>query len=63
MSEEKDSPTIVVDVDNIDQEKYELLKEKLRYRQATRENAKKIDHKLVRLNIQADALPTKTFLS
>ncbi len=61
MSEEKDSPTIVVDEDNIDQAKYELLKEKLRYRQATRENAKKIDHKLVRLNIQADALPTKTF--
>lgn len=58
---EKDSPTIVVDEDHPEQEKYELLKEKLRYKQAKRENAKKIDHKQVRLNIQADALPTKTF--
>lgn len=58
---EKDSPTIVVDEDHPEQEKYELLKEKLRYKQAKRENARKIDHKQVRLNIQADALPTKTF--
>ena len=58
---EKDSPTIVVDEDHPEQEKYEVLKEKLRYKQAKRENAKKIDHKQVRLNIQADALPTKTF--
>lgn len=58
---EKDSPTIVVDEDHPEQEKYELLKEKLRYKQAKRENARKIDHKQVRLNIQADALPTKTY--
>ena len=58
---EKDSPTIIVDEDHPEQEKYEVLKEKLRYKQAKRENAKKIDHKQVRLNIQADALPTKTF--
>lgn len=58
---DKDSPTIVVDEDHPEQEKYEVLKEKLRYKQAKRENAKKIDHKQVRLNIQADALPTKTF--
>lgn len=58
---DKDSPTIVVDEDHPEQEKYEVLKEKLRYKQAKRENAKKIDHKQVRLNIQADALPTKTY--
>ena len=58
---EKDQdPTIVVE-DSPEQEKYELLKEKLKYRQAERENSKKIDHKQVRLNIQADALPSKTF--
>lgn len=38
-----------------------MLKEKLRYKQALRANTKKIDHKNVRLNIQADALPSKTF--
>lgn len=58
---EKDQdPTIVVE-DSPEQEKYELLKEKLKYKQAERENSKKIDHKQVRLNIQADALPSKTF--
>ena len=58
---EKDQdPTIVVE-DSPEQEKYELLKEKLKYKQAARENSKKIDHKQVRLNIQADALPSKTF--
>lgn len=58
---EKDQdPTIVVE-DSPEQEKYELLKEKLKSKQAERENSKKIDHKQVRLNIQADALPSKTF--
>ena len=58
---EKDKdPTIIVE-DTPDQEKYEILKEKLRYKQALRENSKKIDHKQVRLNIQANALPSKTF--
>lgn len=38
-----------------------MLKEKLWYKQALRENSKTIDHKQVRLNIQADALPSKTF--
>lgn len=60
MENEKDKATIVVN-DHPEQEKIEVLKEKLRYKQALRENSKKIDHKLVRLNIQADALPTKTF--
>ncbi|RLZ08885.1 TIGR00341 family protein [Acinetobacter sp. 2JN-4] len=60
MENEKDHPTIVIN-DHPKQKKIEVLKEKLRYKQALRENAKKIDHKLVRLNIQADALPTKTF--
>ncbi|KXO73484.1 hypothetical protein AYL20_13810 [Acinetobacter venetianus] len=60
MENEKDKATIVIN-DHPEQEKIELLKEKLRYKQALRENSKKIDHKLVRLNIQADALPTKTF--
>lgn len=59
-NEEDEHPTIVVE-DTPEQEKYEVLKEKLRYRQALRENSKKIDHKQVRLNIQADALPSKTF--
>lgn len=59
MKKEQD-PTIVVE-DTPEQEKYELLKEKLKYKQAERENSKKIDHKQVRLNIQADALPSKTF--
>lgn len=61
MANEKDKdPTIIVE-DTPDQEKYEILKEKLRYKQALRENSKKIDHKQVRLNIQANALPSKTF--
>ena len=47
--------------DTPDQEKYEFLKEKIRYKQALRENSKKIDHQKVRLNIQAHALPSKTF--
>ena len=47
--------------DHPEQAHIELLKEKLRYKQALRENARKIDHKHVRLNIQADALPTKTY--
>ena len=59
MDKDKEA-TIVVD-DGPEQEKYELLKEKLKYKQAARENSKKIDHKQVRLNIQADALPSKTF--
>lgn len=60
MENEKDKATIVIN-DHPEQEKIEVLKEKLRYKQALRENSKKIGHKLVRLNIQADALPTKTF--
>ena len=59
-TEKKEDPTIIVQ-DTPDQEKYELLKEKLWYKQALRENSKTIDHKQVRLNIQADALPSKTF--
>ena len=58
---EQDVPTIIIDEHNPDQNKYERLKEKLRYKQALRENSRKIDHKPVRLNIQADALPSKTF--
>lgn len=53
-------PTIIIS-DNPEQDKYERLKEKLRYKQARRENSKKIDHKQVRLTIQANALPSKTF--
>lgn len=60
MENEKDKATIVIN-NHPEQERIEVLKEKLRYKQALRENSKKIDHKLVRLNIQADALPTKTF--
>lgn len=60
MENEKDKPTIVIG-DHPEQAHIELLKEKLRYKQALRENARKIDHKHVRLNIQADALPTKTY--
>ena len=55
------SATILVDTKDPDYHKYEKLKEKLRYQQALRENAKKIDHKQVRLNIQAGALPTPTY--
>lgn len=60
MNKKDDDPTIILE-DTPDQEKYEKLKEKLKYKQALRENVKKIDHKNVRLNIQADALPSKTF--
>lgn len=59
-NEKNKEPTIIVG-NTPDQEKYEFLKEKLRYKQALRENSKKIDHKQVRLNIQANALPNKTF--
>lgn len=58
--EKKDDATIIVE-EKSDQQKYEILKEKLRYKQALRANTQKIDHKNVRLNIQADALPSKTF--
>ena len=57
----KDKDATIVVKDTPDQEKYEFLKEKIRYKQALRENSKKIDHQKVRLNIQADALPSKTF--
>jgi uncharacterized hydrophobic protein (TIGR00341 family) len=60
MENEKDRPTIIID-DHPEQAHIERLKEKLRYKQALRENSKKIDHKYVRLTIQADALPSKTF--
>lgn len=53
---QQNSPTIVVN-----HRQYENLKEKLRYQQALRENAKTINHKQVRLNIQAGALPTQTY--
>lgn len=56
----KETPTIIID-DKPKQQRFENLKEKLRYQQAVRENSRKIDHKQVRLNIQADALPSKTF--
>ncbi|TCB65308.1 DUF389 domain-containing protein [Acinetobacter sp. ANC 4178] len=56
----KETPTIIID-DKPEQQRFENLKEKLRYQQAVRENSRKIDHKQVRLNIQADALPSKTF--
>lgn len=59
-SKDESDPTIIIS-DNPEQDKYELLKEKLRYKQAKRENSKKIDHKEVRLTIQANALPSKTF--
>ncbi|NUG52822.1 TIGR00341 family protein, partial [Acinetobacter lactucae] len=58
--EKKDDATIIVE-EKSGHQKYEVLKEKLRYKQALRANTKKIDHKNVRLNIQADALPSKTF--
>ena len=60
MENERDKPTIVIN-DHPEQAHIERLKEKLRYKQALRENSRKIDHKHVRLNIQADALPTKTY--
>ncbi|RYY80785.1 MAG: DUF389 domain-containing protein [Moraxellaceae bacterium] len=59
-NKDESDPTIIIS-DNPEQDKYELLKEKLRYKQAKRENSKKIDHKEVRLTIQANALPSKTF--
>ena len=58
---EKEKDATIVVKETPDQEKYEILKEKIRYKQAMRENSKKIDHQKVRLNIQADALPSKTF--
>ncbi|TCM65086.1 putative hydrophobic protein (TIGR00271 family) [Acinetobacter calcoaceticus] len=64
MPNDKDPTIIVKDTSEHDpsvQDQHELLKEKLRYKQALRENSKKIDHKQVRLNIQADALPSKTY--
>jgi uncharacterized hydrophobic protein (TIGR00271 family) len=61
MTDKKETPTIIIDEDKPQQEQFEHLKEKLRYQQAMRENSKTIDHKQVRLNIQADALPSKTF--
>lgn len=61
MTDKKETPTIIIDEDKPEKERFETLKEKLRYQQAVRENSKKIDHKQVRLNIQADALPSKTF--
>ncbi|USE83642.1 TIGR00341 family protein [Acinetobacter tibetensis] len=60
MTDKKQTPTIIVD-DKPEQQWFENLKEKLRYQQAVRENSRKIDHKQVRLNIQTDALPSKTF--
>ena len=61
MTDKKENPTIIIDDEQPEQERFENLKEKLRYQQALRENSKTIDHKQVRLNIQADALPSKTF--
>ena len=64
MNKDKDPTIIVNDSDEQDAaqvEQQERLKEKLKYKQALRENSKKIDHKQVRLNIQADALPSKTY--
>ncbi|PJG41943.1 hypothetical protein XA39_15275 [Acinetobacter tandoii] len=61
MTDKKETPTIIIDDEQPEQERFENLKEKLRYQQALRENSKTIDHKQVRLNIQADALPSKTF--
>ncbi len=49
------------DKDDPNDEKFEALKEKLRYKQAKREASRKINHKEVRLSIQANALPSKTF--
>lgn len=57
---DESDPTIIIS-ERPEQDKYERLKEKLRYKQAKRENSKKIDHKQVRLNIQVNALPSKTF--
>ena len=61
ISNKDDSDATIIISNNPEQDKYELLKEKLRYKQAKRENSKKIDHKEVRLNIQAASIPSKTF--
>lgn len=55
-----DSPTLRLN-NTPDQKKYERLKAKLRHKQAKRESERKIDHKAVRLSIEAGALPSKTF--
>jgi len=57
----KETPTIIINETEPEKERFETLKEKLRYQQALRESSKQIDHKQVRLNIQVDALPSKTF--
>lgn len=57
----KETPTIIINDAEPGKERFETLKEKLRYQQALRESSKQIDHKQVRLNIQVDALPSKTF--
>jgi len=49
---EKDKDATIVIKETPDQEKYELLKEKIRYKQALRENSKKIDHQKVRCSTQ-----------
>lgn len=57
-----DSPeSTLPDKDDPNNKKVEALKEKLRYKQAKREASRKINHKEVRLSIQANALPSKTF--
>lgn len=55
-----DSPTMRLN-NTPERHKYERLKAKLRYKQAKRESERKIDHKAVRLSIEAGALPSKTF--
>jgi len=55
-----DNPTLRLN-STPEQRKYERLKAKLRYKQAKRESERKIDHKAVRLSIEAGALPSKTF--
>ena len=57
---EADSPTIHLNA-TPDRKKYERLKAKLRHKQAKRESERKIDHKAVRLSIEAGALSSKTF--
>ncbi len=55
-----DSPTLRLD-NRPEVRKYERLKAKLRHKQAKRESERKIDHKAVRLSIEASALSSKTF--
>lgn len=55
-----DNPTLRLN-NTPEQRRYEILKAKLRYKQAKRESERKIDHKAVRLSIEAGALPSKTF--